>query len=65
MGVNSGAHIIEKSNLSGLIPNYRELQFTTTNLLNVFDPSTMSFDGIGREADEFNPTFSELRFMLC
>ena len=45
------SHVIDKSNLSVFITDDGEGQWTTRDLSNVVDPSIMSLDRIGREAD--------------
>jgi hypothetical protein len=33
--------------------------------IDIVDPSSMSFDGIRRESDQFHATLGELRLILC
>lgn len=55
-------HVVEESDLSLLVANDGELQVCTRDLVDVLDPATMAFDGVGRQADELDASSGEFRF---
>ena len=63
-GRGNGHHIICKSNLSVLVADDGEAQCTASNLIDIVDPSAMSLYGIGREPDQFHPTFGKVGLIL-
>jgi hypothetical protein len=54
------SHVISKSDLSVLVTNNRKRQCTSSNFVNIIDPSAMSLDRVCREADQFDTTLGEL-----
>ena len=57
-------HIIGQSHLSLLISNDGELQIATADLVDVFDPSAMTLNGVCRQADQLDTPFGELGLEL-
>lgn len=57
-------HIISQSNLSILISNYWEGQFGATDLIDIFDPSSVALNGVCRQSNQLDTSFCELRLEL-
>lgn len=57
-------HVIGVGDLPVLITNDGELEVGSGDLINVLDPFTVGLDGVCRQTDELNATFSELRLEL-
>jgi len=69
LGVDIGSvleveHVIEIRNLTLLVTNDWEAQLAASNLINVFDPSSVRVDGVCRKTDQLDPTLGELRLEL-
>lgn len=54
------SHIISIGDLSLLVSNDWEAQFTSRDLINIFDPSTMALDRVCRETNQLDTTLGEL-----
>jgi len=65
LGVNIGGvlvvnHVIEQGNLSLLVTNDWEGEVAASDLVDVGDPSTVGFNGVGRKTNQLDTTFGKL-----
>jgi hypothetical protein len=59
------SHVIGICDLSVLVADDREGQLAASDLIDIFDPSSMGLDGVGRETNQLDPALGELRLELC
>jgi hypothetical protein len=57
-------HIVRKSNLTLLVSDYREGELAACDLVDIFDPSSMAVDCVGRKTNELCATLGKLRLQL-
>lgn len=53
-------HIIEQCDLSLLVAYDWKLELGATDLIDILDPTAMTLDGVGREANELHAALGEL-----
>lgn len=57
-------HVVCKSDLSLLVADDWELQLRSGDLIDVLDPSSVAFNGVGRQANKLDASSGELRLEL-
>jgi hypothetical protein len=58
-------HIIGECNLSLLVTDDWERELASRDLIDILDPSSVRFDGVGRETDQLDTTLCEFWLKLC
>ena len=54
-------HVIQISNLTGLVADNREGQLAARNLVNVLDPSSVALNCVSRQANQLDSALLEFR----
>lgn len=58
-------HVVSQCDLSLLITDDWELQLASADLIDILNPASMAFDGVGTQSNQFDASLGEFWLELC